>query len=213
MDALTLQQKIYSGYAKAAQRLGLETQVFRPTQADDPFTHPVLTLKACFNASRTTGAAPRLGQSTWQGRFDGRQTQAGDYLWREDGAIWFIAAQALHADIACIHCDARVRIQRAQKTQTKGAVGYEGVSETPQTVLGAKAAWPASLLFGGRGQQGANLPTSEIDAGDIALLPVSVPIIIQPADGLIDDLGRHYRVRAAEKTEMGWRLQVYEAHP
>src|SRR5260363_133263 len=81
-----------------------------------------------------------------------------------DGAIWFIAAQALHADIACIHCDARVRIQRAQKTQTKGAVGYEGVSETPQTVLGAKAAWPASLLFGGRGQQGANLPTSEIDA-------------------------------------------------
>src|SRR5260363_102036 len=107
----------------------------------------------------------------------------------------------------------RVRIQRAQKTQTKGAVGYEGVSETPQTVLGAKAAWPASLLFGGRGQQGANLPTSEIDAGDIALLPVSVPIIIQPADGLIDDLGRHYRVRAAEKTEMGWRLQVYEAHP
>src|SRR5260364_94065 len=100
MDALTLQQKIYSGYAKAAQRLGLETQVFRPTQADDPFTHPVLTLKACFNASRTTGAAPRLGQSTWQGRFDGRQTQAGDYLWREEGGIWFIAALALHADIA-----------------------------------------------------------------------------------------------------------------
>src|SRR5260363_318634 len=99
------------------------------------------------------------------------------------------------ASAACGHCLYTLRCARAQTTQTKGAVGYEGVSETPQTVLGAKAAWPASLLFGGRGQQGANLPTSGIDAGDIALLPVSVPIIIQPADGLIDDLGRHYRVR------------------
>src|SRR5260363_181654 len=93
------------------------------------------------------------------------------------------------ASAACGHCLYTLRCARAHsacaENTDQGAVGYEGVSETPQTVLGAKAAWPASLLFGGRGQQGANLPTSEIDAGDIALLPVSVPIIIQPADGLI----------------------------
>jgi hypothetical protein len=213
MDASTLQQKIYSGYAKTAQRLGLDAHVFRPAQADDPFTNPVLALKACFTASRTAGTAPRWGQSVWQGVFDGRQTQAGDYLRCYDGVIWFIAAQALHSDIACVRCDRQVRFQHAQKTNTKGAIGYEGVNETLHTVLGAKTAWPVSILLGGRGQQGMNLPASENEAGYVALLPASVPIIIQPGDTLTDDLERRYRVRTAEETDMGWRLHIYEAHP
>jgi hypothetical protein len=68
-------------------------------------------------------------------------------------------------------------------------------------------------LFGGRGQHGANVSTREIDAGSIALRPDAVRLVIRPADALSDDSERHDRVRAAEKTAMGRRVQIDEVHP
>lgn len=214
MDAATLQTKIYSGYAKAAERLGVSTYVFRPLQADAPFTQPIATLKASFTAEEFHYGKPRkYGQAMWYGLFDGSQTQAGDYLVR-GASIWFIASQALHLPILCVACQRKIRISRPVSQTAVGALPYQGRVEPKQkVVLGSQAAWPASLLLGAHQEAGLNLPASVKEAGWIALLPPSVPITIQSGDVITDDLKRRFTVYVAELSELGWRLQVKEAHP
>ncbi len=214
MDAATLQTKIYSGYAKAAKRLGVDTQIFRPLQADSPFLHSITMLQASFTAEDVRyGKARQYGQAAWYGLFEGSQTQAGDYLVR-GGSIWFIASQALHLPILCVACHRKIKISRPMNQTAVGALPYQGrIEAKQQVVLGAETAWPASLLLGARQDAGLTLPASVKEAGWVALLPISVPIVIQPGDVITDDLARRYTIYAAELSELGWRLQMKEAHP
>lgn len=222
MDAATLQNRIYKGYGKAAQRIGPLYTQYRPGGSQNPLAAPYANLNASFNAEDMKYGRPnKYGKPTWYGIFDGSETQAGDYLVAVDGGgPFFIAAQQLALPILCVECNRRVRIARMPIQDGAGLAGYSGVVESSETdVLGQSDGagnmvhgWPASILIGGRSDRDAHLPSSVKSAGWVVLLPPSVPISITESDVIIDDLGRRYPVYAAELTDLGWRLQVNEEH-
>lgn len=222
MDALKLQDKIYSGYAKAALRLGLDNVQYRPAGGGNPLAVAGATVKASFNAEDMQyGRANKYGAAVWWGLFDARLTQAGDYLDGPQGTF-FIASQQLHLPIQLVQCNRRVKLSRAAVQSGVGAVGYGGPCGTSgDTVLlgdagdPAATGWPASiLLFGQRERNLSGLPGAVQQLGWRILLPASVPasVVIQASDILTDDLGRRYAVQGAELTDMGWRITSTELH-
>lgn len=218
MNAEQINAKIYAGRAKAALRLGLDYNVFRPVSAANPMTNQVATIKAAFNAGDNTYKAANLpGDAIWYGDFDGRQTLPGDYLVRvSDGQTYYIAAQQQLLPIICIDCNRTIRVSRTQAQSTVGAAAYSGACDhVDADVLGSAASntgWPASVLFGGGAEIGANLPGSVKQAGWRIMLPPSTPVVVHHADILTDDLGRRYVVLASEQSDIGWRIQATEMH-
>lgn len=214
MDGAKLHGLIYKGRARAAARIGLPCQVFRPINATAPLTNQVARLNVAFNAADPTYKKPNLyGKPVWYADMDGRQTLPGDYLVRVlDNAIWFIAAQQQLMPIVAIDCNRSVRVLRQAAVTAVGAVPYSGLIN-PDNILGtADSLWPASILQGSKPVPSVGLPSDVKDAGWKILLPPSVPIEIKSADLIKDDLGRGYAVLSAELTDLGWRLEVNETH-
>lgn len=218
MDAATLQSRIYTGYSKAALRIGLDTDLYRPGTASHPISgiNKLRTFPASFNAEDMKYGKPnKYGHPIWYGIFDGALTQSGDYLVRvSDGQTYYIGGQQQLLPIICIECNRSIRITRENSSSAVGALPYSGNQPANETdVLGApNAMWPASILFGGRIQQSMNLPASVREAGWQILLPPSVPITIMAGDIATDDLGRRYAIEGAESTDLGWRINAQEAH-
>lgn len=216
MDGTKIQAKIYAGRGKAAIRIGLPCNQYRPLSAGAPLANLIGIINAAFNAGDSKYLVPNLpGDPIWYADLDGRLTQPGDYLVRaSDGATWFVSAQQQLLPIVAVECNRLVRITRQEPVTTIGAVGYGGNTKGNEVdVLGAPSAlWPASILQGGRKQAGVNLPAGTAQAGWKIALPPSVPITIMAADILTDDLGRRYVIDGAELTDMGWRLTSNEVH-
>ncbi|VVE85015.1 hypothetical protein [Pandoraea sputorum] len=222
MDAITLQNRIYAGYAQAAKRLGLSYAQFRPTAAANPLATQRGSLLVAFNAEDMSYGKPnRYGDPVWYGLFDGRLTQTGDYL-VGPGGTFFIASQQLHLPIQCVECNVTVRVSRVAAQTGVGAVGYGGPcgesgANGDSFLIGdaSDAGWPASiLLFGQREKSVSGLPSSSQQIGWRILLPKSVPqsVVFQASDTVSCSLGRRYVVQGAELTDMGWRLTTTELH-
>lgn len=221
MDAATIQNRLYKGYGKAALRLGMVHNQYRPAGAVDPLATVRGTLYASFNAEDFGYKRPnKYGAPTWYGVLDGSLTQPGDYLTGPERTV-FIAAQQLHLPVLVVDCNRTICLIRPAAPVSVGDVGYSGeVADTDVTVLGQRApdgsiakGWPASILSKGRDEPtGTGLPATTKNAGWQILLPPSVPITIQATDILIDDLNRRYAVRSAELTDLGWRIQAVEEH-
>lgn len=216
MDGATLQAKIYAGRAKAAAKIGLSCNVFRPALAVNPMTNRVATLPVAFNARDLAYKAPsEYGQALWYADMDGTQTQPGDYLVRvSDGAIWFVAAQQQLLPIVTVECPRKLYCVRQEAVTAVGAVGYGGLQPANDVdALGnAQTPWPCSILTGGRALTGPPLPADVKQGGWRILLPPSVPITLAPSDILVDDLGRRFIIESAELSELGWRINANEAH-
>ena len=232
MNAAQIHAKIYAGRAKAALRLGLVYNVYRPIQATDPLSNQILSINAAFNAGDSTYKSPNLpGDPIWYGDFDGRLTKPGDYLIHSENPtdIKYIAAQQQLLPIICIDCNRSIRIARATPLGAVGAVGalgYSGIADTsaessdvlgvnPLNNNGTFIGWPCSMIFGkGRLRNSEALPsgTSE-QMGWMVYLPISVPIVVGAGDRLIDDLGRMFVVNGAEQSDIGWRINAIEMHP
>jgi hypothetical protein len=225
MDAATLQQRIYGGYAKAALRTGSAFTVYRPSgtsAAADPLVpgNIVTTLPASFNAEDMRYARPNVyGRATWYCLTDGTQVEAGDYL-VNGGGIFFLAALQPLLPILAVQCNRAVRIGRMPPANGAGFVGYAGVVESQQQdALGSAgpggafgSGWPASILMAGKSDSDAVLPSSVKQGGVTILLPPSVPLTIVQSDLLQDDLGREFTITSAESTDLGWRIQATEEH-
>ncbi|HJP68279.1 MAG TPA: hypothetical protein VJ846_05200 [Sphingomicrobium sp.] len=82
MDAATLQSRIYSGYAKAAQRIGPTYSLYRSASHLNPIQAPnlVTTLPASFNINGQYTGQTKANQLYWQIIADGAQLHIGDYL-------------------------------------------------------------------------------------------------------------------------------------
>lgn len=214
MDGATIQAKVYAGYGKAAQRVGFDYDLYRPAGADKPLVAPVATIKASFTQALKYTRPNEYGDPTWHVLSDGRQMQVGDYLLRAGAETHFVAAMQKLLPILCVECNRSIKITRQQAQTAVGAIGYGGsVPSQEVDVLGAPGAfWPASILFGGKRQQGVGLPAGVQNVGWLILLPPSVPITIKSSDIVTDDLGRRYAVVGAELTDLGWRLNTHEVH-
>lgn len=215
MDGATIQARVNSGYAKAAQRTGLSYSLHRPTvPTDDPLAATLLTLPATISPSSSFNFRSPGGFSDdeWFALLDKNLAQAGDYL-AGNGQTFFIGAMQFLVPAIVVECNRLVRIVRQASSTTVGAVPYGGATAaTEAPVLGAVGAlWPASVLIGGGRGRSGELPASAAQVAWGIKLPASAPTI-NTGDVAIDDLGRRYQIQGAELTDNGWRITASEVH-
>lgn len=212
MNEALLQQKVYRGYALAAQRIGPNFGLYRPASAINPLAsgNLITTLPASFNAEDMTYGKPnKYGKATWYCLVDGTQTQVGDYLVNST-QTFFIAAMQPILPILAVECNRVLNIFRPQQQTAPGDNPYGGTTDANMTEL--LTAWPASVLQGSKGEKdGAVLP------GDVRLpwwailLPAFPGVTLRSADIITDDISRRYIISSAELTDLGWRCTAMQA--
>ena len=215
MDGPSLQAKIYGGYAKAAQKIGLPYDLYRPLSAASPLGNKVSTLNAAFSSTPDYKFSKpnEYGDPVWSALLNDATTLTGDYL-IGNNEKFFIAGKQFLSPVLAIECNRTVKIVRQADETNIGVVDYGGsVPSKEVEILGTTGAyWPASILIGGKSQKGINLPADTKQAGWRILLPPSVPVVLTYSDMVIDDLGRRYVIEAAELTDLGWRIAAVEQH-
>ena len=213
MDGATLQKRIYTGYAKAASRIGLQTYQYRPTSANNPLAlqNRLDSFTASFNVEDMKyGKQNKYGHPAWYGLFDGSLTRVGDYLTNTTDGTFFIAAQQQALPILLVQCNRTITVIRPQQQTGVGALGYGGNTAANETTI--MAAWPASVLQGTKGEKGdAILPGDVRSPWWTILLPFWAGVTLRSADVITDDIQRRYVIRSAELTDLGWRLTVMQA--
>lgn len=212
MDAARIQQKIYAGYGKSAERLGFATRVYRADCAMEPLADAnlVTTLKASFNAEDMTySKASKYGHPTWFCVADGRQLKVGDILASDQDGTFFVAAMQSMLPILVVQANAVVTISRMAARKSVGVQSYSGptaANEEPRM-----AGWPASILQGGRGEHNdTKLPADTRTPAWNILLPYSPGVAVRTSDIVTDQHGRRYGLQSAELTDLGWRLTARE---
>ena len=213
MDAAKLQGKVYAGYAKAAKRIGYDTDVFRPDGASDPLNvaNKIATIPASFNAEDMKYGKPnKYGKPTWYCVVDGRETQVGDYLQNAHDGIFFIAAQQTILPVLVVSCNAVATFYRPQQMNDVGALGYGGNTLAEETAI--MTDWPCSILQGSKGEKAdAVLPGDTKSAWWSILVPEAVGVLLRSADIIRDTHGRRFVISSAELTDLGWRLSCAQA--
>ena len=147
----------------------------------------------------------------WEGVFDAIYTKPGDILRRrEDGAIFFVAAQQPMLPVLCVRALRLVSMFRPASATGVGLNLYGGVVASTDTPLAQ--GWPASLLpAAGAGTGLANLQSELAPPSWDVLLPTSLRLMLLVGDRLTDDQGRVGVIATAETTDLGTRLNVRQA--
>ncbi len=216
MDGATLQAKIYAGYAKAAQRIGLPYDVFRPTSTDDPLSG--VNWVANVNAAFTIHSASQFAfdkpsdhkNSLYHCLADGSQLQIGDFLTNEaaDGTF-FIASMDAAVPIFAIECNNVLSAWNPGPSLSIGANGYSGTNPGNETAI--LTAWPASVLLGSRATRDQQLP-EDAGFGSWRIMMSAYPgVVIRPGTILTDDQNRRMVVQVAELQDLGWRIDATQA--
>ncbi|GAB3249175.1 hypothetical protein [Chitinimonas naiadis] len=219
MDGQTLQAKIYAGYARSAQHIGLDFDLYRPASIAAPLSNKVGTLKAAMDSSASYSfkAPNEYGDPTWFALINDATTQPGDYLVNGNGT-YFIAGKQFLLPVIVVECNRQVRVSRQPAPTGVGAVGYGGPCGTAGDidVIGSTAggtAWPCSILLKGQREKSLSaLPGASSQVGWQILLPPSVAVPLNAGDIATDDLGRRYLLHGAEQSDLGWRLTCTEVH-
>lgn len=196
MDGTRIQSLAYRGMGKAAQRIGLPFDVYRPAGTTNPLASGnkvVDDLPAHFTADGGYTKPDSYGSATRQAMLDGAQVAVGDYLTGEGGP-YFIAAKQPLLPILAVSCNRTVSL-------TQGGTSPVAVS------------WPASVLQAGSGGKSAleMIPGDAPNPSWKMLLPTVPGVTLDVADLVTDDLLRSYFVDSAELTDLGWRVAMHQA--
>lgn len=209
MDGATLQARIYSGYAKSAQRIGLPFTQYRPADPLAPLAAPIGTLYAHFRVDDSFARPNVHGKALWLAYIDGARVQAGDYLAGAPGTFFIAAMQPL-LPVLAVACNRTVTAARIAAPPAVGALGYNADLPSAETPL--MAGWPCSILRGQRGEKNeVGLPSDVRQPGWECLLPAWPGLQIRNADIITDDEGRRHIASACEHTDLGWRLTLQQA--
>jgi hypothetical protein len=207
MDADRLQDRLYWGLNRMANKMGQVTDAYRSNGISDPLnrSNRFLQLRAAFSRADGHFTQP-VGYEValWRGYFDASYTRVGDYLVHQN-EVWFIAAQHSLLPVLCVRTNRIISITR----QVTPATGTPTSSATAATSITVISEWPASVL--GTAPQGrplTDLPGDTRIPTAVALLPHTHGQILQSADVVTDELGRAAIVVATELSDLGWRLNI-----
>ncbi len=214
MDGITLQDRIYNGYGKAAAAIGMECDLFRPKGPSHPLAseHRIMRLRAAFLpiGGRIRRPVPQ-SDAHWEGIFDAAYAKAGDILCRrDDNAVFFVAAKQPLLPVLCVHAMRVITISRPASANAAGLNVYGGAVSALDTILAE--AWPASLqITAGGGTASAGIQSELTPSSWEILLPASLRLALQIGDIVTDDEGRTGIVSIAETSDQGTRLTVKQA--
>lgn len=212
MDGERLQQRVYSGYEKAAKRVGLPHDHYRPINPLSPIgpSSHIGTILAAVSepgSDYAFKAAEYHRESTVRLLADGRILHIGDYIHR-NGRYWFVASMAHIRSIIAVRCDLILTLKRPQAPGLNGLNGY-GADIRPLSTTVA-AGWPASVQIAGHGRTDEPLP-SDAGAGRRRILLPPMGVTVLHSDILEDEDTNRYTIMAAERTELGWRIDAMHA--
>ncbi len=216
MDGATLQAKVYAGYARAALRVGLPYDLYRPTGPNNPTGGAKLaTLSAAFTvhgqANFQFGAPSDYQKPLFHALLDGTQVQIGDYLVSETNVqgAFFIASKDAGVPILAVQCNRVLTAWTPGPALAIGANGYSGTNQGNETAI--MIAWPASVLLGARGVREQKLPEDAGYGSWRILMPAWAGVTLRPGTILTDDLGNRMIIQSAELQDLGWRIDAQQA--
>jgi hypothetical protein len=216
MHQALLEDIIRRGVGRGAAAAGGWCDAYRPHGPYDPLASANRFLRLPVILAPPGGFTQPVGYgaAVWTAQFDAAATRPGDYLVRpeaqgEERAVWFIAAQQALLPVLCVHATRIVAFHRPAPQSAIGINPYGGVLRGGAIPLAS--GWPASVLTGGAGLDPANLPADATPGGWSVLLPPLGGVVLRAGDLMTDDLARTGIVAAAERTDLGWRLQVRQA--
>lgn len=205
MDAGRLHDLISRGMGSAARVIGEDCDLFRPRGVARPLApeNRIMRLPVILDGGDPGYRRPRGYDRALRATFDGIAVHVGDYL-RGPRGVLFVAALPPMLCPLCVLTNITIDVLRAGVPSAAGLNAYGGVVEDVlETLL---AGWPAQMFAEASGRAGL-LPADGGQTGWSVVLPPT-PVSIAASDILQDGTGRRYLVRAAEESEMGWRLSV-----
>jgi hypothetical protein len=207
MDVDHLQDRLYWGLNRMANKVGRVTDAYRANGVSDPLdrSNRFLQLHAAFSRADGNFTQP-VGYETavWRGYFDASYTRVGDYLVHRH-EVWFIAAQHSLLPVLCVRTNRVLSVTR----QTVATIGTSIAPTTATSSINVISQWPASVLgTGTEGRSETQLPGHTRIPTATALLPATHGQIFQPADVVTDEHGASNIIVAAELSDLGWRLNV-----
>jgi hypothetical protein len=223
MDGVVLQSKVYQGYARAALRVGLPFDIYRPPSASNPMAtaNKIGTIPAAFTV-HSSGNFNFSKPSDYKGPtfhalLDGAQVRIGDYLKSSiatDGPFFIIGMDPI-VPILAVQTNRLISIFRPDGAASKpiGVSGYGGTvaSTANANETAIMTAWPASVLEGSRGSNAGMLPGDSGVGIWRVLLPAWTGVLVLPGYIITDDVQKRMVVRQAELTDFGWNIQAVQA--
>lgn len=215
-----IQQKIFFGYAKAAQKLGATFNLYRATSAINPLQDENLIgqIQASTNVSWSYMKANRYGNALFQICIDAQSStkpdscQVGDFLIPTTGAegvisdntVYFIASLQFLLPPQAVSCNRTVSIVRPTQGTGAGYVGYAGRTQATDEII--VSGMPMSVIAKGKEASPVKLPTDKKDGGWTCLIPNVGGIILREGDIIKDEFDQQYVISSNELTDLGWRL-------
>ena len=215
MDGALLQTKVYGGFAKAAARVGLPHDIYRPVDATNPLVvgNKIGTLQAAFTihtAKNFNFEKPSdFTDPMFHALLDPTTLQVGDFIVPQSGFFgpFFIASKTPSMPVLSVQTNRTLSIYtHAAASAQVGNIGYSGSTTATETAIVSN--WPASMLAGSTSRRDNKLP-EDLGKGSFRVI-MSAPagVIIKQNMIVIDDLGNRLSVQMAELQDLGWRLDV-----
>lgn len=214
MDGAAIQAKVYAGYAKSAQYVGLPFQQFRPAGPSNPTAgSPLATLNASFSVAQSSfnfGKGVGFKDIIFNSLIDGRLIEVGDYLVGAEDT-YFVASMQPLLPIISVRCNRVLNVKTPGPSQTFGAnSAYSGTDGSNELIV--MTAFPGSVMFDARGRATeVGLPTDLPSPFYQILLPAIEGVDVRSSCFVTDDLGRRYTIAAAERSSLGWRISAQQA--
>lgn len=207
-----IQNKIYKGYGKAAERLGSTHAIYRSASAINPIQNPNLIGNQLISVDQdfTYVKARKYGDPTWQFMAeDGLSLQKFDFMVNSQNTYYIVdikPVERLNPPI-CVECNTTLTITRPYDALIPGnnpPVSYQiGSAQALYTNC------PASLIEGSRGDnQNMKLPTSVRMPLYKILLPFLGNVELKSGDIIQDAKNIRYALTSIELTGLGYRLQA-----
>ena len=218
MDGALLKRKVYAGFEKAAQRVGLPYDVYRPTSVSNPMSvgNKIATLSAAFtiHASNEFNFSKPSDYSSplFHALIDPTNLKVGDYLSNPNDPLgpFFVISMEPSKPPLVVQTNRVVTLTSPiSSSSSVGLQAYHATTITNGTTLMVN--WPASVLLKSGAKKEKQLPS---DAGHGAwriLLPYYRNVLIRPGTIITDDLNNRMVVQIAELQNFGWRIDVEQA--
>lgn len=213
VDFARIQNRIYYGYGKAAQRLGVSHDIYRSATAIDPLNSANLiqTLFVSIDQDYTYNKPAKYGDPVWQFLPEnGLSLLNFDFMVNPDNIYYIIDVDPTDrlSPPICVECNKTITISRPSVSQQPGANGYSEYLPGTATILYSNC--PAAMIEYSRGDNTTSMkiPTSVKMPQYKVYLPMLGDVQIITGDIVQDSNNNRFAVSSVEITDLGYRLMA-----